>query len=129
MLTRANNHIKQLVILSGKGGTGKTSISAALAALARNSDKHIHSVMVDADVDAANLSLVLQPEQSESHEFWGGSIAEIDKSVCIGCDLCKMLCRYDAVIPYNDGSGKFTRSNCLRGCAACFNSCYWKQLG
>lgn len=124
MLTQANIRVKQLVILSGKGGTGKTSISAALAALAQTSDKHLLSVMVDADVDAANLSLVLQPEKSESHEFWGGSVAEIDKSRCIGCDLCKLLCRYEAVIPYNNDSGTyFIDPIACDGCAACFYGC------
>lgn len=118
------NHIKQLVILSGKGGTGKTSLSAAIADLANSSKNYIQTVMVDADVDAANLSLVLQPKQSEMHEFWGGSIAEIDKSKCIGCDLCKLLCRYDAVIPYEDGSNTyFVDPTACDGCAACVFSC------
>jgi len=118
------NHIKQLVILSGKGGTGKTSISAAIADLAYSSQKQVHAVMVDADVDAANLSLVLQPKISETREFWGGSVAEIDKSKCIGCDLCKSLCRYDAIIPYADGSNTyFVDPIACDGCAACVYSC------
>lgn len=123
MLNQANP-IKQLVILSGKGGTGKTSISAAIADLARDSKNKINTVLIDADVDAANLSLVLQPQQSETYEFWGGSVAEIEKSKCIGCDLCKLLCRYDAVFPYADGSNSyFIDPIACDGCAACVYSC------
>ncbi|MBN1536171.1 MAG: ATP-binding protein [Anaerolineales bacterium] len=123
MLTQAN-HVKQLVILSGKGGTGKTSISAAIADLAHSSNKQTLSVMVDADVDAANLSLVLQPQKSEVHEFWGGSVAEIDKSKCIGCDLCELLCRFDAIFPYPDDTGTyFVDPIACDGCAACVFGC------
>jgi len=76
---------KQLIILSGKGGTGKTSLSAAFAYLQCSIDSRRPAVLVDADMDAANLSLVLQPDQSESHNFWGGSLAENDRDKCNGC--------------------------------------------
>ena len=69
--------MKQLVILSGKGGTGKTSLSAAFAHLAGTSRQSNGAVFADADVDAANLSLVLHPDRPSPHEFWGGSLAEI----------------------------------------------------
>ena len=69
---------KQLIILSGKGGTGKTSISAAFAHLSAIRGIFPPTVFVDADVDAANLSLVLQPGELDPKEFWGGSLAVID---------------------------------------------------
>ncbi len=71
--------MKQLVILSGKGGTGKTSVAAALAHLATEGTLQISIVLADADVDAANLELVLAPRKLEQEEFWGGKIAAIDQ--------------------------------------------------
>ena len=82
-----NNRAKQLIILSGKGGTGKTSISAAFAHLSAEGVNFSPKVFVDADVDAANLSLVLEPEHLEPKEFWGGSLAEINPEKCINCYL------------------------------------------
>ncbi|HQL40596.1 MAG TPA: 4Fe-4S binding protein [Anaerolineaceae bacterium] len=91
--------MKQLVILSGKGGTGKTSISAAFAHLVNCNPQAPAAILVDADVDAANLSLIMQPNQSEPHDFWGGSLAEIDREACTGCGACIQVCRYDAILP------------------------------
>ena len=91
--------MKQLVILSGKGGTGKTSVCAAFAHLASQSDHKHDVVMADADVDAANLRLVLKAQVEESRDFWGGSLAEINPDLCIGCGACVPVCRYDAVLP------------------------------
>ena len=115
---------KQLIILSGKGGTGKTSITAAFAHLASLSQYPIPAVLVDADVDAANLGLVLQPDGAEQHEFWGGSIAEIDPDGCIGCGRCAEVCRYDAALPTPDDPGIY-RIDPLAcdGCAACVYAC------
>jgi len=79
------NKAKQMVILSGKGGTGKTSISAAFAHLSAHNEQVCKTVFVDADVDAANLSLVLKPTKSEAHEFWGSKQAEIKEDLCLGC--------------------------------------------
>jgi MinD superfamily P-loop ATPase len=112
--------MKQMVVLSGKGGTGKTSITAALAHLAFASHPHINAVLVDADVDAANLGLVLQPNLSERHEFWGGSLAEIDPARCQGCGACVDVCRYDAVIP---GMTYSIDPTACDGCAACVYAC------
>jgi len=112
--------VKQLVLLSGKGGTGKTSISAAFAHL--SSKKGF--VFVDADVDAANLSLVMAPEQVNSHEFWGGSLAEVQPEGCTECGACVPVCRYAAIFP--DPSGKpayWVDPMACDGCAACVYAC------
>ena len=117
-----SNTPKQLVILSGKGGTGKTSLSAAFAHLAGSTDLLSPSVLVDADVDAANLSLVLHPDQSETHDFWGGSLAEIDAGLCSGCGTCASVCRYDAILPGENGRYQIDPIAC-DGCAACTYAC------
>jgi len=83
--------MKQIVIISGKGGTGKTVITGAFAALAEN------KVMADCDVDAADLHLLLDPEIKERHEFWSGKTARIDKGLCKMCSKCIAVCRYDAI--------------------------------
>lgn len=115
---------KQLIILSGKGGTGKTSITAAFAHLASQSQHPIPAVLVDGDVDAANLGLVLQPDRAEQHEFWGGVIAEIDPDGCIGCGRCADVCRYDAALPTAENPDIY-RIDPLAcdGCAACVYAC------
>ena len=116
--------MKQLVILSGKGGTGKTSVTAAFAHLSANDERSIKSVFVDADVDAANLSLVLNPEDPQTHEFWGGSLAEIDQSMCIGCGACVPVCRYDAILPdFDHGQVYWIDPVACDGCAACVYAC------
>lgn len=116
--------MKQLVILSGKGGTGKTSISAAFAYLQSTAENKPRAVLVDADVDAANLSLVLKPDQSERNNFWGGSLAEIDATLCSGCESCKAVCRYDAVLPDPHDAGKcWIDPVACDGCSACVYAC------
>ncbi|RPI56966.1 MAG: (4Fe-4S)-binding protein, partial [Chloroflexi bacterium] len=91
--------MKQLVILSGKGGTGKTSVAAALAHLA---SAELSVVLADADVDAANLELVLAPHRLEEHIFMGGQVAVIDPERCQLCGRCYEVCRFDAIIPGDD---------------------------
>ncbi len=81
--------MRQLVILSGKGGTGKTSVTAAFAQLASSADSPVKAVLADADVDAANLELVLAPQVLDRQDFWGGKIAEIDPDTCGGCGICE----------------------------------------
>jgi MinD superfamily P-loop ATPase len=83
--------MKEVVVLSGKGGTGKTSIAGSFAALAKN------KVLVDCDVDAADLHLILQPNTQQEQEFWSGQEAVIDKEKCIQCDLCSSSCRFEAI--------------------------------
>jgi len=89
--------MKQLVILSGKGGTGKTTVAAALAHLAA---RETSLVLADADVDAANLELVLAPTRLEEHDFVGGKVAVIDPDLCTGCGLCAQVCRFEAPHPH-----------------------------
>jgi MinD superfamily P-loop ATPase len=86
--------MKELVILSGKGGTGKTSIVGSFAAIARS------KIMADCDVDAADLHLLLNPSIKEKNEFWSGQVAVIDKDTCIECGLCQDVCRFGAVRDY-----------------------------
>ncbi len=115
---------KQLVILSGKGGTGKTSISAAIAYECQENKSDIKAVLVDADVDAANLGLVLDAQIKEKEEFWGGSLAEIDQYRCNGCGSCETVCRYDAVFPDKLNLGKnWIDPIACDGCAACVYAC------
>ncbi|MBN1885822.1 MAG: ATP-binding protein [Candidatus Krumholzibacteriota bacterium] len=83
--------MKELVVISGKGGTGKTSILAAFAALADR------CVTADCDVDAADLHLVLDPRVKRTESFSGGVVARIDPARCTGCGRCEELCRFDAV--------------------------------
>lgn len=113
--------MKQLVILSGKGGTGKTSVSAALAHLATAGDRPVRAVLADADVDASNLELVLAPAVLETHDFMGGSAAVIDQQLCQGCGLCAEVCRFEA-ITQADGVYRVDPLAC-EGCAACFYQC------
>lgn len=115
---------KQLVILSGKGGTGKTSLTAGFAYESARGDLPMRTVLVDADVDAANLGLVLEAEPVEQHEFWGGSLAEIDETLCTGCAMCEPVCRYDAIFPHKEILGVlWVDPIACDGCAACVYAC------
>ncbi len=87
--------MKEVVILSGKGGTGKTSIVASFAVLARD------KVLADCDVDAADLHLLLQPTARRNEEFWSGQVAFIDKEKCTQCGLCQDVCRFGAIKDYS----------------------------
>jgi len=86
-----NGTVKQLTVISGKGGTGKTTVLASFAALAGN------KVMADCDVDAANLHLVLTPTIVESGDFHGAQIAVRDEGLCQQCGECERRCRFDAI--------------------------------
>ncbi len=86
--------MKEIVVLSGKGGTGKTSITASLAGLSTN------KVLADCDVDAADLHLLLNPLLHEQYEFWSGQVARIDINKCTRCDLCREKCRFDSIADF-----------------------------
>ncbi|MFH0975168.1 MAG: ATP-binding protein [Spirochaetota bacterium] len=105
--------IKEIVIVSGKGGTGKTSLTASLALLFKG------KVMVDCDVDAANLHLILNPEKIiRQSEFTGGKKADIVPERCTKCGVCIESCRFDAISP------DFIIDHALcEGCGACFALC------
>ena len=113
--------MKEIVILSGKGGTGKTTVSAALAHLA-GSNQSI--VLADADVDAANLELVLAPVQREAHDFWSGQTAVVDPEGCTACGRCAEVCRFAAIIEGSaNGSPYAVDEVACEGCAACYYQC------
>ncbi len=113
--------MKQIVILSGKGGTGKTSVAAAFAHLAANGAGQPRMVLVDADVDASNLELVLSPQVQETHEFKGGQVAVLDQKLCEGGGVCAELCRFDAI---SEENGVYTVDPiACEGCALCFYQC------
>ena len=103
--------MKEVVVLSGKGGTGKTSIVGSFATLARN------NVLVDCDVDAPDLHLLLQPVIREKHEFWSGQVASIDGQKCTQCGLCQDLCRFGAIKDF-----RVDTTSC-EGCGFCFRIC------
>lgn len=111
---------KQLVVLSGKGGTGKTTITAALADLA---SRECTLSLADADVDAANLELVLGAEKVSTEAFVGGFLADIDPLACTACGACFDACRFGAVI-FDDGAGAYrVDATACEGCAACTYRC------
>ena len=110
--------MNELVVISGKGGTGKTSVVASFAALAEN------AVLADCDVDAADLHLVLEPRVLERGKFSGGSRARIMPGHCTACGKCEELCRFDAISYDGPGNGhvpKTFRINPIacEGCGVC----------
>jgi MinD superfamily P-loop ATPase len=112
--------MKELVIISGKGGTGKTSLTASFAVLADR------PVLADCDVDAADLHLVLSPRIKERHDFRSGHEAVIRQDDCIGCGACLSHCRFDAVRMNGKAAGEAKFSiepvSC-EGCAVCVRFC------
>jgi MinD superfamily P-loop ATPase len=112
--------VKELVVCSGKGGTGKTSVLASLAALAEG------VALADCDVDAANLHLVLQPVVRETHVFTAGHEAVIRAGDCLNCGICAEVCRYGAVTAPGLAGGDATHTiDPLRceGCGVCVRFC------
>lgn len=114
--------MKELVVISGKGGTGKTSITAAFAALARE------VVLADCDVDAADLHLVLEPSVKQVSDFSGGKQAVIDAGKCIGCGRCEEMCRFDAIRYNGTGNTMAIKTYVVdpvscEGCKVCVEFC------
>ena len=104
--------MKELVMISGKGGTGKTTLTASFAALAPN------AVVADCDVDAADLHLLLHPEIHYREEFRSGVTAVIDPAKCKQCGKCREVCRFDAV----SRDYRIDKFAC-EGCSVCFHLC------
>ena len=118
---------KQLVILSGKGGTGKTSVCAALVDLSAQSAHP--AVFADADVDAANLALVTAAEPLESHPFSGSQIAKIDSQECWSCGRCYDVCRFNAIQPpAGERTTYAVDALVCEGCAACVYACPFEAI-
>jgi len=121
--------VKEIVIISGKGGTGKTSITASFAALSKN------AVFADCDVDAADLHLLLAPADQECQPFFSGHVARINDDKCSRCGTCLSLCRYDAILlgtksNLDDKRQAGTRQNdytvipsACEGCGVCVHFC------
>ena len=109
--------MKELIVISGKGGTGKTSVTAAFASLAKN------KVLCDADVDAADLHLITAPDVKKKEVFQSGNTAIINRDKCTECGLCRDLCRWNAV------SDKFEiDSIACEGCGVCVYFCPEKAI-
>ena len=108
--------MREIVIMSGKGGTGKTSITAALGVLAGKD-----AVVADCDVGAANLHVLYEPNNLTTAGFWSGKTAEIDPESCVDCGICLDACRFDAIRLENE---QFTvdEMSC-EGCSVCRHLC------
>lgn len=106
----------ELVILSGKGGTGKTTIATAISELAKD------VVKVDCDVDAPNLYLFYNGEDIKNRDFCGGKIAEINEDLCSSCGKCEKVCRFDAI-----SNNKISTYSC-EGCGTCILVCPNKAI-
>jgi len=119
--------MKELVVISGKGGTGKTSVVASFASLAEK------AVVVDCDVDAADLHLVLAPRPVRREAFPAGSKARIKPGHCTACGKCEELCRFDAIYFDGPGNGKIPKTYrvdtiACEGCGVCFDFCAEKAI-
>ena len=114
--------MKELVIISGKGGTGKTSITAAFAALAEN------AVLADCDVDAADLHLILQPDIKQHNDFVGGKIAVVNPEKCTGCGYCFECCKFNAVKMADSKRTFEVDEHFCEGCKVCVEFCPVKAI-
>ena len=104
--------MKELVIISGKGGTGKTSIAASFATLAKN------KILADCDVDAADLHLILKPKIKQREDFYGGKIAYINNDICTECGKCREVCQFDAI-----SEDYIVEKISCEGCSVCLAFC------
>jgi len=103
--------MKQLTIISGKGGTGKTTLTASFATLTKN------TIIVDADVGAPDLHLLLNPKLVQTDEYFGSKAAVIDKEMCLECNMCQDVCRFNAIDNFQ------INSLLCEGCGTCTLVC------
>jgi len=108
--------MKEIVVISGKGGTGKTSITASFAYLASR-----NVIVADCDVDAANMHLLLKPDFAEVSDFYSGETAIINHKTCTNCGMCKDICRFDAISVVNEQH--IIDQFACEGCAYCAHIC------
>ncbi|NOZ48183.1 MAG: AAA family ATPase [Chlorobi bacterium] len=113
--------MKEIVVISGKGGTGKTSITASLAYLGGKD-----LVLADCDVDAADMHLLMQPEKIKSEDFYSGLLAKIDPELCTNCGICANVCRFNA-IPVINNQHIIKPLDC-EGCGYCEKVCPEKAI-
>ena len=110
--------MKQILIASGKGGTGKTSITSAFASLAQK------AVFADCDVDASDLHLILSPEILQTYSFVSGKEASINQPKCSNCGKCYQLCRFEAIVkPYHANQKYSVNPVACDGCGVCVKHC------
>jgi len=113
--------MREIVVISGKGGAGKTSMAGAFAHLAEN------AILCDLDVDAPDLHLLLDPQVRSEESFRSGNEAVIDPERCVGCGQCADLCRFDAV--HGDGDVFRVDSLACEGCKVCVTLCPEQAIG
>ena len=113
--------MKQITVISGKGGTGKTTLVGSFAALAEN------KVIADCDVDAPDLHLLLHPEIIEREEFKGLKVAVMDKTLCTECGTCEETCRFNAIALTEESGYAVNPARC-EGCGACVFTCPQEAL-
>lgn len=108
--------MKEIVIISGKGGTGKTSLAAALAFLSGE-----EAIIADCDVDAADMHLLLAPDFAYKEDFFSGQLALIDNDACTLCGVCHSVCHFDAI--ETDGTTYMVKPIDCEGCGYCAREC------
>jgi len=113
--------MKEIVVISGKGGTGKTSITASLAHVAAKD-----VVMADCDVDAADLHLILKPENPSCEDFYSGVKASMDPEKCRSCGICQKVCRFDAIVQ-KSYTYDVINLDC-EGCGYCLQVCPYQAI-
>lgn len=117
--------MKQIVIMSGKGGSGKTFVSSSIAAIAGANGEAHSTTFADCDVDAANLHLMLAPRDTSCSDFVSGKLATVDPARCTACGLCVDACRFEAISLVDTDAGRSARIDPIacEGCGVCEYVC------